>query len=422
MKAIILAALLVLSVGCGQASGRPSAAVASPSASPVTTPAGSPTSGQTASGGAHSSPGSAATPKTSATLLFAVLEAKGTANAWTYNTIAIVGLDGVARAKTTFTPMPTPDLGCIGAVLSPSAHVAAGKVYFADGNGVIRSLGIDGKVATVATFPLTSSQQMLSFAVNPDGSRLLGTVLTTPKNAYPCTGSPAAGAYAFDMYAASNGGASTLMYHLSWTQPQNVLALTGWDAASPVGTYPTVWASQGGGPGSTLGVYVRVDPATGKPGSQIADPSKCQIWDTTGSGAFVCLGDSVVKNGGTPQQTVDAPVSVRRVDGSELWHFTASGQNSPFGLLLAPDGQHVMFCCNDLDLADAHERLVARDGKQVDLAKGFGASGWLDSTTMVGWVGSGSAGPAPMAYVALNSPGVVVSMGFTGLFVGAVRA
>src|SRR5690349_21622855 len=155
MKAIILAAIIVLSVACGQVSGRPTA---QQSASP--------------------------TPKNLSTLLFAVLEAKGTANAWTYNTVAIVGLDGNASAKSSFTPMPVPSVGCMGAIIPPSAHVAAGKVYFADARGVVRSLAIDGTVAVAATFSMTSTQQMLSFAVSPDGTRIVGTIFTVPATAF----------------------------------------------------------------------------------------------------------------------------------------------------------------------------------------------------------------------------------------------
>jgi len=354
-------------------------------------------------------------PKTSPTLLFAVLEAKGTANSWTYNTVAIAGVDGRARAKTTFAPMPVPNLGCIGAVIPQSAHVAAGKVFFADAKGVVRTLSIDGTVATVATFPLTSGQQMLSFAVSPDGSRLLGTVFTSPANAYSCTGSASSAAFTFDAYSATSGGSSRLVYHDSWTKPQNVLALTGWDSVGPIGTYPTVWASQGGGPGSTLGVFVRIDSTTIKPLAPFADPSKCQVWNSVPSGAFVCMGDLVMTGGGTANQKVNQPISVRNADGTELWHSTVTAQNAPFGPFLTPDGQHVMVCCNDLNLTDSHELLVGRGGDQVNLAKGFGASGWLDSTTMVGWVNSS------MAYVAANAPGTAISMGFSGLYVGTVR-
>lgn len=364
-------------------------------------------------------------PVTSRTLLFAVLEAKGTANAWTYNTVAIAGLDGYARAKTTFTPMPVPALGCMGAVLPPSAHVAAGKVFFADAKGVVRSLAINGTVTTVATFPLTSTQQMLSFAVSPDGARVLGTVFTIPKNGLSCDSSTTTTIFSFDAYSAVSGQPSQLIYHQSWTKPpSSVMALTGWDAIGPFGTYPTVWASQGGGPGSTLGVFVRIDAATIKPLAPLADPTKCRVWDSIPSGAFVCMGDAVMTGGGTADQRVNQPLSIRRADGTELWHSTTTGQNAPFGPYLAPDGQHVMICCNDLNLADSHELLIGRDGRQVSLAKGFGASGWLDSTTMVGWLNTNSLsqGPSPLAFVAANAPGTAVSMGFAGAFVGTVRA
>ena len=389
MKTILLAALLLMATACGQAHGNPTS---------VTSP-------------------------TSQPLLFAALEANGTANAWTYNTVVIAGLDGYAKAKTTFAPMPVPDLGCIGAILPQSAHVAAGKVFFADGKGVVRSLAIDGNVATVATFPLTSTQQMLSFAVSADGSKLLATVFTAPKKAFSCTDSSSLGTFTFDVYSASSGGTNHLLSHESWTKAQNVLALTGWDAVGPVGTYPTVWASQGGGPASTLGVYVRIDATTGKPLGQLADPSKCQVWNSVQSGAFVCLGDAVITGGGTADQKVSQPVSVRTADGAELWHYTVTGQNGPFGPLLAPDGQHVMICCNDRDLAATHELLIGRDGSQADLAKGFIATGWLDATTAIGSLSLNpqQQPPLPIAYVSSKTPGTAVPMGFTGAFVGTVR-
>lgn len=347
-------------------------------------------------------------------LLFAVLDAHGTANAWTYDTVAIAGLDGHARASTTFAPMPVPALGCMGAILPSSAQVAAGKVFFADAKGVIRSLAIDGTVATAATFPMTSMQQMLSFAVSPDGTKLLGTIYTVPTNAYMCDDSPS-GAFSFDAYSATNAGAAQLVYHQTWSKPQSVLALTGWDSVGAIGTYPTVWASQGGGPGSTLGVTVRVDAETIKPLAPLADPSNCQVWNSIQSGAFVCMGDLLMTGGGTADQKVNQPVSVRNADGTELWHSTVTGQNAPFGPFLAPDGQHMTICCNDLNLADSHELLVGRDGTQVNLAKDFGASGWLDSTTVVGF------GSSNMAYIATNAPGTAISMGLSGLFVGTVR-
>ncbi len=421
--------LILVAVACGPTQAQhvtTPAAIATPSATAsADSPGAIASPGATAATSPHPSPNASPSPRpsTSATLLFAALEAKIPGSPYTWNTVAIAGLDGYARAKATFTPMPVPKLGCIGAILPPSAHVAAGKVFYADAKGVVRSLAVDGTVKTVATFPMTSTQQMLSFAVSPDGTRLLGTIFTAPTTANPCNGSPSSGTYTFDAYSATTGGASHLAYHESWTKPQNVMVLTGWDAVGPIGTYPAVWASQGGGPGSTLGVIVRVDAATIKPLAPLADSSKCLVWDSIPSGGFVCFGDGVMTGGGTANQKVTQPVSVRSANGTELWHFTVTGQNSPFGPFLAPDGQHAMVCCNDLNLTDSHELLVARGGGQVNLAKGFGASGWLDSTTVVGWVNTNplSQGPFPLAYVATDTPGTVISMGFPGLFVGTIH-
>jgi len=385
-----IAAAVLLVAACGQAQGGPTAA---------------------------SSP----TPRTSpAPLLFALLEANGTANAWTYNTVVIAGLDGREVAKATFAPMPVPNTGCMGAILQRTAHVAAGRVFFADAKGVVRSLAPDQAVTTVATFPMTTTQQMLSFAVSPDGGRLLGTVFTVPTNAWACDGSSAAGTYVFDTYSATNGGPSRLLDHQTWTKPQNALALTGWDDLGPIGTYPTVWASQGGGPGSTLGVRVRVDATTGKPSKPFSDPATCLVWDSNHNGSFVCTKDGVVTNGGTAQQQVAVPVSVRSADGTETWHFTATGENGPSSPALSPDGQRVLMCCAGTAVS---ELVFSSDGASTTLAPGFFASGWLDSQTAIGeiHVDPLQQPPLTLGYVSIATGAPAVSLRLSGLFVGTVR-
>ena len=420
MKTILLAALLLLSVACGQATGRPTGALVSPSASPAASSSTIASAAPTALASPSGIPTPIATPKTSPTLLFAVLEAKGTANAWTYNTVAIAGLDGYARAKTTFTPMPLPQLGCMGAVLPSQAHVAAGKVFFADGKGVVRSLATDGTVTTVASFPMTSTQQMLSFAVSPDGSRILGTILTIPNNAsMACSSSPSSAAFTFDAYAATSGQAVKLVYHESSTQPPSVMALTGWDALGPIGTYPTVWATQGGGPAATLGILVRIDESTMKMAAPMGDSTPCLVWQSVQSGAFVCTLQPKPTSS-DPYGAVAQPVSVRQADGREKWSFTVTsvnGANSPY---LAPDEQHVVICCN---FDTASNWLVDQQGHQSLFKTGFYASGWLDAGTVFGFSGQTASSPAGvLSYVAISSPGTIVSMGFSGLIVGTVRS
>jgi hypothetical protein len=390
MKTFLAAVALLTLAACGQAQGQGASTTASP-----TTP----------------SP-----------LLYAVLEAKGTQNAWTYNTVAIAGLDGQARATATFEPMPVPSLGCMGAILPPSAHVAAGKVFYADGKGVIRSLSADGTIATVATFPMTSAQQMLSFAVSPDGAHIIGTLFTAPKTAQlACSGS-SSGTFAFDAYTVTGPTTTQLVYHQSsTTPPAKVLALIGWDALGPFGTYPTVWATQGGGPGSDLGVYVRVDATTLKPGAPFSDPGSCRVWNSVSSGAFVCLKDGAITNGGTAQQQVAVPVSVRRADGTELWRFTVSSANGAWSPVLAPDEQHVVVCCADVDSGSAY-LLVGRDGSQVKLAKGFYGAAWLNATTLAGDFNTDplKQPPFPLSYVGTTAPLAAVSMGLSGHVVASL--
>src|SRR5262249_56227227 len=113
-------------------------------------------------------------------LLCAALEPGGEGRGWGDNTVAIVRQDGTARAKARFDPRQLPKIGPALPLPQPEARVAAGKVFYADGAGVIRSLSADGAIATVTTIPMTSGQQMLSFAVSPDGVQIVAAVFSFP--------------------------------------------------------------------------------------------------------------------------------------------------------------------------------------------------------------------------------------------------
>lgn len=352
-------------------------------------------------------------PIVSPTLLFAVLEAKGASNPTQWNTVAIAGVNGYAKAKTTFTPMPVPYVGCAGPVLPASAHVAAGKVYYADSTGVIRSLASDGKLATVTTLPLTSTQQMLSFAVSPDGSQLIGTIFTLPPKASstsdPCAtgGSPfGPGDFRLDVYSAQTGGSAHLLYHQdlgTFGNPTSqVLAFIGWDAKGPVGTYPTSWATQGGGPHHYNGVPVRVDATTGKVTAPVSTDQACSVWDMAPSGDYVCD----ASNG----------ISVRRADGTELWHYTPPDSNTSWFLdFLSPDESRVV---------SAGIGVVNRDGTVIPLPDAFSYQASLDSSTV--WLDSmtliGGGMTENLNYVSLTAPGTIVDLGFKGVLVGTVRS
>jgi hypothetical protein len=307
-------------------------------------------------------------------------------------------------------------MGCMGAILPPSAHVAAGKVYYADAKGIVRSLAVDGTVTTVATFPLSSSQQMFSFAVSPDGGRVLATIYTIPKNAFPCNGSTIATSFGFSAFTALSGQASKLVYRQRWSHAGNVLELTGWDALGPIGQYPTVWGTQGGGPGLDLGVFVRIDPITVKPRSRFSDPGLCLTWNSVASGAFACLPGPVIRSPNADEQIVEQSVSVRRAGGKEIWRFTVSSSNGAWSPLLAPDGRHVIICC--ADGPNLPTWLVGQDKSQIVLTNGFSPEGWLDSRTLIG---SASIAPGGLAWVQSADPTKVKSIKVAGDFLGTVR-
>jgi hypothetical protein len=370
-------ALLLVAVACG--SSQPQA-TSSSSPSPSVTPSSTPRAP-----------------------LFAALETNADAAQFQWNTVAIAGLDGIARAKTTFAPMPIPYVGCEGAVLPSSAHVAAGKVYFADGLGEIRSLSPQGDIAMVASVPFTGNQQMLSFAVSPDGVDLLAGVFSLPaqaKSGNPCTGAPAfePGPFTFDVYSARAGGASQRLYHqvlqTSSSQPvPDVMAFNGWDKVGPEATYPTQWATQGGGP-HPEGTMVWVDPSTGKIARQVGDPESCLVWDVAPSGDYVCT------------TTQGGNISVRRPDGSEIWGFNAPAGSPYENPRLSPLEGSVAAGGSD-------SAVVTSAGKHVLL--GLYPLGWFDDTTVIG-----GGYTVDFTYVSLAAPSTVADIGFRGLFVGAL--
>ena len=401
--------LLLALTGCSAPSSHTAAAASSPpSATASASPSAFATSSPSPSSPASPSPTSSPAVVPSPTLLFAALEAKGTANPLGWNTVAIAGLDGYARAKATFTPMPLPWVGCAGPVLPQPAQVAAGRVYFADGTGVIRSLAPGGLPTEVTRLPMTSSQQMLSFAVSLDGTRLLATIFTIPPKptgSDPCVnGGPmfGPGAFTLDVYAAQSGGAAGLLYHqdlpATSTQPiPNVMAFIGWDRFGPEGTYPTAWATQGGGPHHYNGLPVRIDASTGKVTGPVSDPNVCSTEDIAWTGDYLCAVDGTTE------------LSVRKPDGGELWHYTLPADAPYFLEFVSPDENYLL-------AVGSTNSVIGRDGSITNLAANFPATGWLDSQTVIG----GGYGTR-FAYIFLGAPTTAVDIGFTGMFLAIVR-
>jgi hypothetical protein len=317
-------------------------------------------------------------------MLVAVVERRG--GAQTSNRVAIVGLDGRARAAAALIPRAVPTAGVLRAVLQPEARVVDGAVYYADGAGVVRRLAVGGGVPrTVATFPLTTPQQALAFAISPDGLRLVATVLTVEP-------------WHVDVETASAGGPTVTVRSIDVHDPEpgtapRVLQVTGWDAGGAVALVDGVAAeAQDDGTGLWQGHPAQLD-AHGSTGVPLGGPG---------------CGSSFVEPDGTVlcDDPRAATTSVLRPDGSLLHRFTGTGP----GPRLSPDRSRLAY-----SLGGGRSAVQSVDGGVVALATGFSPSGWLDSQTLIGTTRG-----EELAYLSLGAPGRTVDMGFPGTFIGVV--
>ena len=173
------------------------------------------------------------------------------------------------------------------------------------------------------------------------------------------------------------------------------MAFIGWDAVGPVATYPTLWATQGGGPMHYFGIPARVDAATGKVTRTVADPDSCWVLDMARSGDFLC--------------TVIGPdaLSLRRADGSEVWRPAASMTNYQLAFL-SPDEKRIVRLGTQNDL-------VSREGGVVAMPE-YMLVGWLDTNTVIAGRNDFS-----LECISVAGPPVTTDMDLRGLFVGAIE-
>jgi len=361
-------------------------------------------------------------------VLFAVLETKRAGAqeseyAGSHDTVAIAGDDGFAVARATFAPRHIPAIPMAGPVLYPEAYPAAGGVYFIDGAGVIRRLDPSGSIRKVTTFPLTSPKQAASFAVSPDGHRLMAAVLTYP-NVAPAPSPPAgqapgapfttSGSWMLDLEVAADGGAATVIHHWQGSATDypgssagfRNLALVGWDSTGPLGMVDGYNGAQ-----QTLfegqrwagGHIVRL----GLDGSLGAAPltADCTPVALGDADRIICLLPGAGAHAGMLQ--------VASLNGQVLWTAIqptpdiqmgqAGGFTlSPYGTRIAMDGV-----------------LVPQHGVNVSLPITFMTRGWLSADTLIGMIQGTE--PMKLGILRLSAPNSIENWGFSGQFVGILR-
>lgn len=363
---------------------------------------------------------------TASTPLFAVLETRRAGvkeSEWSgsHDTIALAGFDGYAHVEATFTPRRVPDITANDSalpMLQPEAVVAAGAVYVIDGGGVICRIDRYGASQQVTTFPITSANQVVSFAVSPDGTQLMAVVLTYP------TYSPGAlpyqptvsGSWELDIEIATAGGSAKVVRHLE-RDPSTPfylsnIVMAGWDASGPIGVVGSYEGLTGGPPNidgdrwpGDLGVHAArigrdgtIGATLGPNGSTI-EPNGCGLVSLGPNGAVLC--ESGGGLGIKPQVYVGAS------GGQILWSSPSSIFASG-GVALSPDGSHLAM----------DGWLVGNDGSTVALPKNFNSRGWLDNQTLIGLVTNSAT--SSIGVIHASAPGVIENWGFSGQFVGVL--
>lgn len=336
-------------------------------------------------------------------LLFAALEG-GSPTGSEPNTVVVVGMDGYARAKATFTPRQRPYVGNAGVPLQPMAQVVGSGVYYIDGYGTVRVLRANRQPVTVATFSEQPVQYETWFAVKPDGSEVVAGILQFPAIGpvpSPCEGMclpPLVGGWNFNLVHAA-GGTNTVLKHVE--SPTSTDASNsdwkpefpiGWVAAGPVVMLPVSIGTQNAWWGGPLHL---LDPSGGL-AAQLGGPD-CNAASITG-GQFI------------PCTSGQYAVTIRDFSGRVLWSSQIEGVNA-LQLHLSPDGQAI---------ADDFQ-VETRAYGLITMPSGFQVQGWLDNGTVIGrkYIGNGP-DQGDLSWISLSDSSTIHDLGFKGDFVGAM--
>jgi len=383
-------AVLLAALACGNPAGS--------SARPTAAPASAAPSSSTGSSGKE--------------VLFAALEPGGDLTAMRDTAVAIVRTNGTAKAKQHFDARQLPRVGNALPLPQPEARVAAGKVYFADATGAVRSLAPDGTVASVTAFPLTGSQQLLSFAVSPDGSQLLATLFSFPPVHVPPPQTPidppfGPGDFMLQVLSARPGQSPALLARRNWPQstglPHDALSVVGWSKEAPLATIDTALGTQEGSLGRGMFGHVAELDTAGRPGPPL-NGYGCDPWTVLPDLTVLCDDDGQQRN-----------FSVRTKDGSVRFHLRATGDVQYLDLNLSPDASRVVYLPTT-----GQAQVTDSTGRNVQLPSLFRPEGWLNSTTVIGVLQTNQ-GEGDMALVQVDRPTRVQDLGFHGFFVGVVQ-
>jgi hypothetical protein len=278
-------------------------------------------------------------------------------------------------------------------------------VYYADSTGTVHRLLPNGSNSVVADFPL-SGHQLLSYAVSPDGGRLIAIVLTVPPLhnpppqdlTQPYFQEGAHWSLAVETASAGGSTQTTFTKDFGTNYPQPTL-VAGWDSSGPVATTASCIGAQNPPQsvrmcGSLL-IHIAPD---GSHVDQIGG-SDCLPLDELPDGTMLCA--------------TRVGTEVRRPSGETLWRVAWPDQNYYWGVSLSPDGNAVA----------AQDVVVSRSGvASAPRTRSPGnpslvAEGWVDSSTVVEAGPNGQLELCPARDLARCQ-----SLGLSGIYEGVLQS
>jgi len=321
------------------------------------------------------------------------------------DTVLLVKRDGTVVAKTTFKPAVRPLYTNAATILPPQVQVAAGAAFYIDGDGVVRRLDRVGKVATVASFTTTEPQHMTSFAVSPDGSKLMATVLTFGTKG-PDISQPTIGPSYDNLELAVSGGPAQVLSHTTLAPTTGHFMVVGWDQQGPLAGTAILTATQNPLPEGWLSPLYHLNMA-GDTTDRLGG-SDCIVSQVAQGGNVLCAGSAF-----------EGRAAQVRAGSGGAFYSLPSDSAAYDSAAISPTGDRVAL--RSVGSPTSPNRIYGR-GYMAAIPYDFYSVGWTDGQTLVGYVG-GSDQPK-LATIDINGgqPGPARTFMVNGFYIGAIPA
>lgn len=319
--------------------------------------------------------------------------------------VLLTTLDGRIVARATFKPAQRPSFTNAATILPPQVQAAAGAAYYVDGDGIVRRLDRDGHVSMVASFTTTEAQHMTSFAVSPDGAKVMATVLTwgasTSDISHPTIGP------SFDNLEYSDAGGSTrVLSHTPLADTIGHFMVVRWDQQGPVAGTQVPAAAQNPLPEGWLSPLYHLNMA-GDTTDRLGG-ADCTVGVVADDGPVLCEGSPF---GGTTAQ-------VRTAGGAVLYTLPTDALSHD-SAAISPTGDRVAY--QQQGAANAPNVIYGR-GYSALIPSDFYSVGWTSGQTLAGYSGDINHPKLAMVDISNGKPGPARSFAVNGFYVGMIPA